>query len=102
MRKSPRIPQIVLVFVALISVGWADSAHADDIAAPAVLLPILGPPADRFTPIDVAGAPPPSGLLPPAPPSFQRLPCQASSCIGVGAGIGIVEQPPRPGTLPGS
>jgi len=103
MRKQ-RILQIVLLFGALVLVGWAQLAQADDIAAPPILQPILGAPADRFTPTDVAAAPPPSGLLPPAPPAFQRLPCQASACAG-GGSIGLVEQPgqpgPPPGTLPG-
>jgi len=98
MRKSQRIPQIVLLFAALVLVGGAQLAHADDVTAPPILMPILGPPADRFTP-DVAAAPPPSGLLPPAPPAFQRTPCQAVSCVG--GVIGIVEQPPPPQPLPG-
>jgi hypothetical protein len=85
MRKSHRIVQIVLLFAALVLVGWAQLAHADDIAAPSILQPILGTPADRFTPTDVAAAPPPGGLLSPAPPAFQRQPCQAGICGGSGA-----------------
>jgi hypothetical protein len=82
MSKSQRIPQIVLLLAALILVGWAQLAHADEIAAPPIVQPILGPPADRFTPADVAAAPPPSGLLSPAPPAFQRWPCQPGTCVG--------------------
>ena len=82
MGKSQRIAQIVLLLAALVLVGWAQPARADDIGAPPILQPILGAPADRFTPTDVAGAPPPSGLLPPAPPAFQRQPCQAGACGG--------------------
>jgi len=104
MRKPQRIPQIVLLFTALVLVGWAQLAHADGIAAPPTLQPILGAPADRFTPTDVAAAPPPSRLLPPAPPAFQRLPCQGISCFG-GAGraegLDWTPSPPPPGDFPG-
>ncbi len=103
MRKSQRIPQIVLLFATLVFVGGAQLAHADEIAAPPVLLPILGPPADRFTPTDVAAAPPPSGLLSPAPPAFQRWPCQAGACgAEVTPWITWGPQDPTPSDLPGA
>ena len=44
MRKSQRIPKIVLLFTALVLVGGAQLAHADDVTAPPILMPILGPP----------------------------------------------------------
>jgi hypothetical protein len=64
--------------------------------------PILGPAAIRFSPIDVAAAPPPSGLLPPAPPAFRREPCEAADLGCLDVSIGVVESPVSPGTIPGS
>ncbi len=45
--------------------------------------PVLGRVADRFSPTDVAAAPPPTGLLRPAPPAFAR-----DACDDPGAGCG--------------
>jgi hypothetical protein len=64
--------------------------------------PILGPVAARFSPVDVAAAPPPSGLLPPAPPAFRREPCEAADPGCLDVSIGVVESPVSPGTIPGS
>jgi hypothetical protein len=89
----------VLALVA--GLGLAGSALADEIEVP-VSAPgsILGPIADRFDPTDVAAAPPPSGLLAPAPPAFDRFACDTFSC-GRGGGLGVIESPVTPGTLPG-
>jgi hypothetical protein len=64
--------------------------------------PIAGPIADRFDPNQVAAAPPPSGLLAPAPPAFERTPCDTFRCGGRGGvGLGVIESPVTPGGLPG-
>ena len=62
--------------------------------------PVLGPIANRFDPTDVAAAPAPGGLLAPAPPAFDRFSCDTFAC-GRGGGLGVVESPATPGTLPG-
>jgi hypothetical protein len=75
------------------------------------LAPALGPLAARFNPTDVAAPPPPGSLLPPAPPTFARQPCDnpGSGCRGSGfgsivipdGGIGVIEPGTGPGTIPG-
>jgi hypothetical protein len=88
--------------------GLAGSAAADVIEVPpwsppvSSPGPVLGPIANRFDPNDVASAPAPSGLLAPAPPAFDRFSCDTFTCGGgSGGGLGVIESPVTPGTLPG-
>jgi hypothetical protein len=99
----------LLSFVAA-SLLVAGAAVADDIEVPAWTPepppvsagPILPPVSDRFTPTDVAAAPPPGGLFAPGPPAFERFACDTFSCgRGGGSGLGVIESPAGPGELPG-
>jgi len=90
-----------------LGLGLAAPARADVIEVPAWTPPpvsapgsILGPIAGRFDPTDVAAAPLPSGLLAPAPPAFDRFSCDTFTC-GRSGGLGVIESPATPGTLPG-
>ncbi len=91
-----------------LGLGLAAPAQADVIEVPAWTPPppvsapgsILGPIAGRFDPTDVAAAPLPSGLLAPAPPAFDRFSCDTFTC-GRNGGLGVIESPVTPGTLPG-
>lgn len=109
MRQAADCARKLLGTVAVAAgLGLAAAAQADVVEVPAwtptppVSAPgsILGPVASRFDPTDVAGAPPPSGLLAPAPPAFDRFSCDTFACGG-GQGLGVIESPVTPGTLPG-
>jgi hypothetical protein len=63
--------------------------------------PVAGPVAQRFDTTDVAAGPPPSGLLPPAPPAFRREPCETPGRGCLDVNLGVVESPATPGTIPG-
>jgi hypothetical protein len=54
--------------------------------------------ADRLTATDVAAAPPPTGLLAPAPPAFNREPLFGLGSAG--AGGGLADSPFTPGVRP--
>ena len=89
--------------------GLAGPATADKIEVPAWAPtpavsspgPVMGPIANRFDPTDVAAAPAPGGLMAPAPPAFDRFSCDTFACGGGGGGLGVIESPVTPGTLPG-
>jgi hypothetical protein len=63
--------------------------------------PIAPPVANRFSPTDVAAAPPPGGVLAPAPPAFDRFACDTFTCGGRSRGLHVIESPVKPGDLPG-
>jgi hypothetical protein len=78
---------------------YKESAHAEriplaggDACGPGA---IVGPVAQRFATTDVAAPPLSSGLFAPAPPAFDRQPCDTVGCLGVT--LGVVESPPTPG-----
>jgi hypothetical protein len=54
--------------------------------------------ADRLSPTDVAAAPPPTGLLAPAPPAFNREPHFGLGSAG--GGRAVVDSPFTPGVRP--
>lgn len=95
------------ILVAAVLVVAAAPAFADEIEVPAYAPPvategpILGPVADRFDPTDVAAVPLPGGRFAPAPPAFSRFACDTFACGGGARGLGVVESPTGPGTLPG-
>ena len=107
MRTTTRRMQTLLGTFAIAAVlALASPSTADVIEVPAWTPPVseagpvLGPIADRFDPTDVAAAPAPGGLMAPAPPAFDRFSCDTFSC-GPGGGLGVIESPATPGTLPG-
>lgn len=98
-----------LLSLVVASLLVAGAASADDIEVPAWTPepppvsagPILPPVSDRFTPTDVAAAPPPGGLFAPAPPAFDRFACDTFACGRGGSSLGVIESPVSPGELPG-
>ncbi|HEY8492686.1 MAG TPA: hypothetical protein VIN04_02265 [Myxococcota bacterium] len=103
MRKT----SLVALVAGSLCIGGA--ALADEIEVPAWTPeppavssgPLLPPVASRFTPTDVAAAPPP-GIFAPAPPAFDRFSCDTFACgRASGASIGVIESPATPGQLPG-
>jgi len=97
-----------LLACAAASLLVAAAVSADEIEVPAWTPepppvssgPVVPPVAQRFTPTDVAAAPPPGGVFAPAPPAFDRFSCDTFTCGG-GKGLGVIESPVKPGELPG-
>ncbi len=108
MRTTTRRMQTLFgTFAIAMGLALASPATADVIEVPAWTPPVseagpvLGPIADRFDPTDVAAAPAPGGLMAPAPPAFDRFSCDTFACGRGGGGLGVIESPATPGTLPG-